>query len=288
MKKRNLIMLSVLPFMSVSCTYSKKTEPQIIKTDKKIEDEKWSNFLAQESINYLLTDIFENEEEKQKYVNSQKELGLEYLNKIKPAYYFGSNIVRRYKWDSYYDKKEKKMVDEKPIVLSESDKLINELMNKNWLFFLYNIDNFNFAYYPEIDLFANDLDESTRNVAENNIKFGVFYKPKTKKILQYAKQIYIDENDYKENKYFLLTEEGFILNLRVEKDIDLDSTSTYMHQYIYTYPELVANKENLNQFNIAKYVDAVQNEIDRSFALAFEDIFGGDKLRYCVNDIMIE
>ncbi|TPI02394.1 hypothetical protein FJM01_00915 [Mycoplasma struthionis] len=125
----------------------------------------------------------------------------------------------------------------------------------------------------------------------NSLKLGSFYKPKKNKISQFVIQKYNHEEDWIEDRVYLLTEEGFIIKISVDYDEDNLKNDPQINilGYIQSYPKLVSLDKAVNGFNIAKYVETSEafasrpnNRVDK---ILFEEEYGGKLLRYSVVDV---
>lgn len=288
------------PLLTLSCTYdtnnvvhnNQKLSKQVINNN--VEEAKWKNFINQDYIQALLKNVYKNNlKEKEEYIKSQMNIKDTYLNDIKWAFYYGSNNVRQYRSDgssAWY------MPKTDPLLFQKSDKLINEFSKKNWLFYLYHFNNLKFIYYPNnVDRFESSRTDTDYNTRENAQKLGAFYSPKTNDILEYTTQVYEDSETYKEISFYMLTKEGFIVNIDITDSNPKDNKSipeVSVFGYIFTYPKLISDKELLKHFSLKEYVVSSQSfselRNNKTSEILFKDKYGGSILRYCIYGINTE
>ncbi|TPR54711.1 aromatic motif membrane protein [Metamycoplasma neophronis] len=266
--------LVAAPLCAISCSQEKNSTDEI----------KWNLFLQRNYVKSLLKLVFKNDQNKiEEYIKSQREINLnEYQGKLKWSLLYASNTVLSLGFDGNF-------FSPRPVLLSEASQNINELMSKNWLWYLYNLENFSFAYYPEFDKFESSTANSNNTLQENSLKLGSFYSPKTNNIIQFVTQEYENADDWKEYRVFFLTQEGFIIRLTVDGDPE-SNFSVNLSQYLYSYPDLIKDKETLKSFSLQKYIQATQSFVDkpenRTEAILFQEKYGGKLLRYTLSDIL--
>ena len=104
---------------------------------------------------------------------------------------------------------------------------------------------------------------------------------KSNEMVQYV----ISEDEYSKIVY-LLTKEGFIMEIRLTQDEDNLPLDVSIHTYIWTYKEIFNNK-NLNEiFDIKAYSAIINNfedkPIDRTLKVVYEEQYGGEPLRFTI------
>lgn len=290
MKKMKFILSSiipVMPLMFVSCTNN-----EIVKKDLKIElnkkVDKWNVFLNQEYIQAILKTVFRNNElEKQKYIESQFELDQNYLDSIKWAFNYASANIMQYGYDGSLFS-----TNDKPEILKQSESFLNKLFQDNWLFWLYYFNQTKFIYYPNYGAYESDPQNLDITARENSKKLGSFYSPSSNKISQYVKQLYEKSDSYKVFKFYLLTQEGFIM--RVDVSFYKPNDEKYIptveaFRHIITMPELISDPIKLKNFELIKYVNYCEGYSEstnnRTQSIIFKDEYGGRILRYCIYSV---
>ncbi|WP_170149951.1 aromatic motif membrane protein [Mycoplasma struthionis] len=280
--------LAFFPLVAISCQNNQELKNILINNENQ---KKWDQFLSYDYIKSLLKIAFNNNKQKiDKYIEDQKNINeKDYISKLKSAFLYASNPTSALGFDS--DDGFLGFGGKKPYLLENGEKIINELLSKNWLWYLFNLDKFTFAYYPEFDKFESTTDNSTSELLGNSLKLGSFYKPKKNKISQFVIQKYNHEEDWIEDRVYLLTEEGFIIKISVDYDEDNLKNDPQINilGYIQSYPKLVSLDKAVNGFNIAKYVETSEafasrpnNRVDK---ILFEEEYEGKLLRYSVVDV---
>lgn len=287
--------LSFLFFLLVSCANipNQNTKEKLIKINSIYEnshDLKWNNFLNNESIENLLKFTFNNTEEKNKYIAEQKQIDNEiYFQKIKD-------------WTNYFTYINAKIVSQSKQKLTYSIKTgnetLSELITKNWLWFLANINHFTYIFFPVLDLYQQSNENYLFNIMDGNLTNGGFYYPNSNHYIDYASAVltnnlYLEDlseyESYKiEKNFYLMNKDGFIVYLNINKYFDdekkLKSTNIDLIPYLFSYTELLKSKNKKNFFSLSKYI---QNNFDfegiennNTNKILFNDYYGGEILRY--------
>lgn len=297
----SLSTLSIIPscFSLISCTKEnkqdeKKSLNQIIEGNENANEREWKNFLNRDYVKEILRLSFDDDvEAKNKYIAEQKKLNnnIEYSKKLKEALIYGNSLKASTSYNSDDFSLQPKLL------FQNGKKIFNELKSKNWLWFLYNLPKIIFGYFPPMNKFESSDEQSALTAQGNSLILGHFYKPKSNEIIQYTTQVTKnDKNGERTYDVYLLTKEGFILQLTIDwaKD-DEDNKikpSVKLFGYIYTYPNIVKDRNNLNIFNIQKYVIANTESFDdinnRTLQILFQDQYGGSPLRYTIIDVSLK
>lgn len=286
----------LIPFFLIAPVSLFSTSPINVQNSNNIStknesttEDKWNIFIEQKYVQSILNRIYKSDDtKKNEYIQSQKDLGQEYSKEIKKWLYFGNNVAKTFDYDgkSFWNS------NTMPYALKQAQNKLNELYKKNWLWFLFNLENLEFAYYPQFDQFQGSSANIGLETQENALKLSSFYTPKSNQILDYAVQI----QDYDESKninYFLLTNEGFIIDIEINdyNDPEYDDDIT-ISAYLSIYSAVI-NKKNIKDiFNINKYVldskDFYEVESDKSREILFKEHYGGSILRFTLYDIKID
>lgn len=284
-----------LPLSVISCnkeTIDKNEEKLTSIINNDVQNNKWNVFLKYDYVNSILKLAFNNEEKRSEFIQQQRNIDNSYLSDIKEYLYYANNVALSFgSNDSFFSSK-------KVIGLQEYRKKLQELFNKNWLWFLFNLDRFTFAMYNSFDQFQGSLESLSIDLQKNSLDLGSFNRPKTNEVLQFIIQEDItDEN--KEIQVFLLTKQGIILNINLNtKLLDNDdnkipeqeqNTDVNIFTYSYIYPLLFQNETQLKKFDLSKYVRALKlystTSNKRWIKLLFDEEYGGTPLRFTIVDV---
>lgn len=275
----------LLPSLAISPLLVSCSVPSIKLEHNELE-QKWDTFLQREYIANILDLVFkDNQKAKQEYIKSQKEISNEYIKRVNSALLFAANPIKSITTPST-------LFGRKPFILTKSSREIKkftrgsysqdeEKYTGNWLWFLFNLDKVKFSGYPEYDKFLSPSDATTADHLANTRNLGSFYKMKSNEMVQYV----ISEDEYSKIVY-LLTKEGFIMEIRLTQDEDNLPLDVSIHTYIWTYKEIFNNK-NLNEiFDIKAYSAIINNfedkPIDRTLKVVYEEQYGGEPLRFTI------
>ncbi|MCU4706697.1 aromatic motif membrane protein [Mycoplasma sp. CSL7503-lung] len=277
--------------MSLSCSNrtndAKKLESIQNSIEKNDENKEWENFINQKYIKLILDRSFNSKEEIQKYIQNQQSIKEKYFDDIKIASRFGNNIISDFDDDSSFFSNGKNYITDKSADIKE------ELYSKNWLFFLFNINRFNFFHFSDIEPDKAFKEDFIEGLETNKKIFKDFYNPKKLQIIDAAIQEYdlrelsvknFEENEensnsskyktkettYKyEDRIYFLSGEGYIYFVRVfgtKKVTKYNNNETfesknvdrvYLNQYLYSFPKLILSNDKLNDFDLKKYIDTV-------------------------------
>ncbi|WP_427902742.1 aromatic motif membrane protein [Metamycoplasma alkalescens] len=303
LNKKNFFLASflipILPTAMISCQQSnqKINEEKLSEINiKNYQQDKWDIFLKYEYVNSLLNLAFkDNEEEKKQYIEQQKEIINEYFEEIKTYLYYANNIISRIgsNDNDWTDKKDK------VIAISVFDKKLDELYEKNWLWFLFNLDKFIFVNYNAIDQYKGNIDDLNVEFQRNSLNLGTFNQPKTNEILQFTTLLDAENKHKKEDKMFLLTKEGIILEIKIsttlldqnKKEIPKEKQKhkIAINTYSYIYPKLFNNQVLLKKFDLSKYVQIKtlfeNSRTNDAKKTIFDAEWGGSPLSYTIVDI---
>ncbi|AWX69161.1 aromatic motif membrane protein [[Mycoplasma] anseris] len=272
-----LLSINALPLIAISCNQSKNINEtrnieltSIINT-KNQEDLNWKNFLKNKHIQVLLDLAYDSNQEKQDYINSQKQLGNKYIQDLKKWLYFGNPIVSIFKDDGDYDTK--------PYVMKKGqEEVLQTLLEQNWLTFLYHLKDFVFIFAPVFDQFMSNVNNTILDAHEKNLKLGAFYLPETNNIIDFTIQKYADDEDELQYEVYLLTEQGFILNITIRRNkkilkelisdfnYHLEDLKYYQENVFNEFPELSAkSKASINEAETKKAL--YMNDFDQMYTL---------------------
>ncbi|WP_045433208.1 aromatic motif membrane protein [Metamycoplasma canadense] len=291
------LLLTITPFITlVSCQKNEKSinKSKIFEITKNDElEKKWDVFLKYEYVNTLLNLAFgKNDQKRQEYIENQKKINSSYLTKVKEFLLYANNVtsINRSEDDS----------DKKVIALSEFSKELSILFKQNWLWFLFNLDRFTFAFYNTFDQFQAELQTLSLDVQKNTLDLGSFNRPKTNEVIQHVVYLNFKEKEkIKEYDVFLLTKQGIILQISItkhlkgERETEIEESKAEskvsIFTYSYIYPDLFQNPDMLKKFNLSDYVATLQlysNFKDRrTEKLLFDENFGGSPLRFTIVDV---
>ncbi|AZZ65367.1 hypothetical protein DMC14_000980 [Metamycoplasma phocicerebrale] len=306
MKKNKILLFSsigsllTLPIITMSCN---------IKIDSKNDNEKkinlhnianindieakWNNFLKYEYINKLLNIAFKGNEQKiNNYINKQKNIDNSYFTNIKDYLYYSSNTTSIIKSDD-----KKGFFSKKVIGKEKYSQLLDNLYQENWLWFLFNLNKFTFAYFPSYNQFEAPLEKLSVDTQKDSLDLGGFNHPKTNEAIQFVELKEPDNSYQKKSEFFILTKQGIILRLSITTNFkdednnlipeDLQKTKISIFTYSYIYPLIYQNETNLKRFDLSNYVHAWKlfSKGNRTKKILFDDDFGGEPLRFTIVDI---
>lgn len=255
-----LPLFSLIPISTVSCQDNNEAYKSIkekLYTEEYKLNQNWENFLNQEVIEKILNLIYKDSNDKQDFINNQLELNKNknYLNQIKKSLIFSNNISLSFGHDGGF-------LSKRPYLLSDSIKNVEEAKTKNWLWLLFNITKIEFVSFPIFDQFVSSTEESSLEAKKSGMELGLFYTPKSNIFIDFTYKIEI-EKDYSETyQFYLLTNEGFIINLNITKYID---------NYSWEFENIINNdgEDFINQ--ISDLINSIDDESERKNELL--DIF---------------
>ncbi|WP_027121193.1 aromatic motif membrane protein [Mycoplasma leonicaptivi] len=292
-----LLFLSVAPNQNQESNKNQELEAKKQKSDQVAQ---WNLFLQQNYIQTLLRMSFTDETKMQEYVKSQIDLGEEYYKNIKMWLRYANTISTPFDRDllSFFGNAKHNFVT------TEGKKYIQEMMNKNWLSFLFHFNKMKFIQFNTLQADKIVLDDVVENVETNKLIAKEFYIPTNNNILDYVIQFYDQEKNFNdetneteisyEKRVFLLTEDGFILRFDIRGNETLSLIkSVEFHPYIYSYPKLLQSKDKLNDFDLKKYLSTFAEWASENIKYSdanralFADRYGEQSLRYTIIDIEI-
>ncbi|SJZ41047.1 aromatic motif membrane protein [Mycoplasmopsis verecunda] len=300
MKLSKILSLSSLialsPLISISCGTNTHTE---IKMQEKANnvDLQWNNFINQNAIADLLSEIYGNNiEAKNQYIASQKELvDTDYNKQLSVALKYANLITRQSSaYDDFSNPYSFFAAKSYPYPVKESDQVINSAFKNNWLWSLFNINKFT---YMQNDTFTRANNESEDSFAlrdnENKLLYSIFSNIKSNQFIQYVKQV---ENNSNDIRFYLLNKDGYIIQIDIYRDIDEETKEVKANQvnifpYIKTFPRLLQARYKNEMFNLNKYVSLFASfNIDNSNKtqtdeVLYKDFYGGVLLQYSPVDI---
>ncbi|EOA07306.1 Hypothetical protein, predicted transmembrane protein [Mycoplasma yeatsii 13926] len=276
------ILIFALPF-SLIFTNKNNIDLDALKISKeKQKEDRWNRFIEHGYVNEILKlefkDLENSEEEKNKYVNEQKQivLGLNkkfYLNKIKSDLSYVNNFIVKYG------------EGDEPFTKSEFGNILNRLFKQNWLSTLFNLDKFIFFAYDDDNQFAK-IDSQ-----ENALKYGTFRKLKTNEISQYAVWDRSKTERLNTWEVYILTSDYSVLKIDI-KDKNVtgknERNEVSIFNYAFLYPELSKDKFKADKFILRDYVEvqAIHTANNKSPNKdAFNEQFGGSPHRYVIIDV---
>ncbi|QDY86598.1 hypothetical protein FRW55_00220 [Mycoplasma anserisalpingitidis] len=255
-----LPLFSLIPISTVSCQDNNEAHKNIkqkLYTEEYKLNQNWENFLNQEVIEKILNLIYKDSNDKQDFINNQLELNKNknYLNQIKKSLIFSNNISLSFGHDGGF-------LSKRPYLLSDSIKNVEEAKTKNWLWLLFNIAKIEFVSFPVFDQFVSSTEESSLEAKKSGMELGLFYTPKSNIFIDFTYKIEI-EKDYSETyQFYLLTNEGFIINLNITKYID---------NYSWEFENIINNDGEDFIDQISNLINSIDDESDRKNELL--DIF---------------
>lgn len=289
-KKINKWISLLIPFTGLIFTSCTNHNNQIYQTfqSKNYQNEiKWKEFINRDYVLDLLNTIYNQDQTQiRDYIKTQEELLLDpdYKNTLSNALTFANNLTRSFGSNAYNK-------EETPYPLKNSDKVLDALTKKNWLWYLYNIDSFTYINYPAVaDLFTTTNEDNILNSLQNNLATSGFMSLKSNKVIDYTKQIIDDPDSFKTTTFFLVLDSGFILKIFLTPDWNNPSIiKTEISNYVYSFPKIAFKDEILKHFNIKKFVISTESfgsvPQDRSQEILFKEQYGGKELRFTLVDV---
>lgn len=257
------------------------------------ENHQWNQFLENEHINNLLNFVFDDKDEKELFIENQKSINSTIvLNDLKEAlaYY---NFVRAALDLSIWG-------SETVYRIEQSEKQIVDLIANKWLWFLFNINKFEFFFFPEMDRFNETEEEHNFSIKDKALSNGGFYYPPNNTFIDSAQMIYEDTTKSTEKLFsynleklfFFMNENGMIFNLNVNKIYDKNkkiiSKNVSLFPYILAFPKLLKSENKLKNFSLSKYIQTnssfSDNNVNTSAVdrISFADYYDGEPLRYTI------
>ncbi|MBT1345446.1 hypothetical protein FCM96_00320 [Mycoplasma bovis] len=278
------IIPSVLPLVtlsSVSCN-NKQEKAKVSLTKNDNQSKSWDVFLKYDYVQSILNKAYGNNTElREKYINEQRNISPKYLEDIKSYLAYKNNIVSSFNSDDSYGKGSAYPID-------ELDSKLDEAYNKNWLWFLFNINRFVFVLYGLSDQFKAVHDKANIDAQKSSVDLGAFHKPKTNDVAKFV--FGKKEAESNEEYVYLLLKDGNILRVDLTKDKKDPSKPANVSVFTYTffYPSVLNNDTEIKNFDLYKYVKAelvYYNDNHSTFKTLFNEEFGGDPLRATLIDV---
>lgn len=282
--------------------------PQIINESKlQLEENKWKIFLNNDAISFLLDLIYQNEEDKQKYIKSQQD--------IDSAIYLAD--LRR--WRYYYSQTDNISDGQPPFGFTERGlpstqvwgrRDFKDLINYNWLWYLFNMTKFEYILVPEKDDPLGKLTKDKEDLLSKTSLTKQIYRPTSNTFVQSSQIIYEDttrtpievlknkRRDFREKAsyFWILNNDGFWFSFDVVQKFDLETnefkyTNVDFFPKLYTLPKLLeANGDFKHFFSLQRYTDATYGsrvdvgQYPTFFITNLNDEFGGEKIFYDIVD----
>ncbi|MBN3534869.1 aromatic motif membrane protein [Mycoplasma procyoni] len=305
----SLVALTSASALSFSCSKSQESQSAVIQkfqteTQEEKDERNWENFLSNEFVNNFLNLIYENKDEKEKFIQEQKEIDSNTeFSKLKNWLYY---------WNTVENKSDDPVWSPaKPLPFKKARDGVSDFANKNWLFFLFNIQKIVFMQLADTtNLFDGTKEELTENSRANLIDHPLFYKPSTNEIIDYsifkevdnlhlsAEELEFDDfGEYtQEYKAYLLNKDGYIFEIKLSKRFDENKKLTSQNIQFSLWLDRFKNFSRIktedlkSYFNIKKYSQekesqgTAQGKSAISFNI-FKENYGGEPLRYAFSDI---
>lgn len=286
------------PIVVTSCKRNDDFESKEVMGSKQINQEEWDHFLNNKAIDLILNSIYDDEKEKESFIKSQQSIDTsKYLKEIAARRFYYSNSIPNSNGYSF--------LNNFPKPYNESRLYQDEMLSKNWLWFLFNIKKFTFIIKPDINLFTETSEEATESLKRNSNQTGSFYKASSNEFNQVVKVEVsdnlnksiedLDGDDFlQEYKFVLLNNDGFIFFIDLNKTYNenkvLNKTKISILSWVETLPKLPSFKNNLeNEFSLltfAKFSERLRNnEVVSPIATdIFNEYYGGIPIKYTIAD----
>ncbi|MFV8515612.1 aromatic motif membrane protein [Mycoplasma sp. Z244B] len=256
---------------------------------------RWQMFLKQAAVDSMLNEIYgSNTQAKEKYVASQEALlHNDYLKQLSTALKYANVITRQS--SSYEEPGEYFWMTSRayPYPVRQADKVIDQANETNWLWTLFNINRFVFM---QNSTFTRDNNETESSFSlrdhENKLIYSIFSNIKSNTFTQFVKQTEADSNYV---HYYLLNQDGFIIQVDITKQIDDETkevtAKASVFSYIKTFPKLLSASNKDTIFNLNKYVSLFASfDLDNSNKtqtdeVLYKDYYGGILLQYSAIDV---
>ncbi|MBU4690954.1 aromatic motif membrane protein [Mycoplasma zalophi] len=309
MKKSNKILIfssllatSLLPVAAISCknveTISNESKEVSFVSEKSIKEQDWDVFLKYEYVDTLLNLAFKNEEDKQKFIESQRNISDDYLISIKDYLFYSNNIVIEYHPNSISggfsgglfggglfgnnNKKTKKVMAD-----SEYKEELDKLYKENWLWFLFNLNKFTFAYNDDTNFFDGGTDSIKTNIQQDSLEHTPFITLNTNEVTRFSVFKHNTDESIQKSTMYLLTKQGVILSIEIQitNEDDEEIIEIEASPFIEIYPPLLQSKSAINNFDWPTYVRAQIlskniGESSRWVKMLFDDKYGGKPKRF--------
>ncbi|MCU4117268.1 hypothetical protein N8G13_02205 [Mycoplasma zalophi] len=298
----SLLVTSLLPVVTLSCknadAVSSKSKEINFVNEKNIKEQNWDVFLKYEYVDTLLNLAFKNEDEKQKFVENQRNISDDYLTSIKDYLLYSNNIVIEYHPNSIsggfsgglfggglFGNNKKKT--KKVIAHSEYKDKLDKLYKENWLWFLFNLNKFTFAYNDDTNFFDIGTDSIKTNIQQYSLEYTPFITLNTNEVIQYSVFNHNTDESIQKRTMYLLTKQGIILSIEIKitNEDDQEKIEIEASPFIEIYPPLLQSKSAINNFDWPTYVRAQilsknVGESSRWVKMLFDDKYGGKPKRF--------
>ncbi|VEU75632.1 Uncharacterised protein [Mycoplasmopsis maculosa] len=276
--------LSILPTILVASQCSDIKTADIHKEEQKIINnvENFQNFINQKGIQALLKLAFPDEKQRNEYIKYTSNIPDSYANKVSMFLRYGNVILAPNIVD---------FLGKRAYPAQFSSKEITNLERKNWLWYLFNLNNFTFMQYKDSsdsDYF-NDVSKNNISFEESVRLYKLFYKPSSNRIVNYTivETANSEEDDERLLNFIFLNEDGYIIQVKLETTYNSQSNfNIKVNTHIHTFPDLVTKKVSLKEFDLNKFARAISHfnglteKQSNSREILFSDEYGGAKLAY--------
>lgn len=275
----------------------------------------WKQFLSNNSIYNLLKDVYPDEIERNKYIQSQMAIDDGYLTEIRETFIYSNNL------NNENDNGSLVLYNQNtPYKHNKKNQLTFEVFEKNWLWYLFNITKFIYVLDPETtddptvlvtqsleDLVAqNGLNTKFVSVSSNVFTEMVKIQPEAH-YNRNLQSIKVNGKDIKVKEvfstYYLLHKEGYWFYITSTQLVDegtgkvVGLKSFRLYEYLNTLPNLPTYKEELrHKFSLQKYIDAkkgsesgteLQGKYSELFVKNLEEAHGGQPIKYFIIDNLV-
>ncbi|MDQ0513940.1 aromatic cluster surface protein [Mycoplasmoides fastidiosum] len=293
--------LSLIPVLS-ACAAPSNTYQKIIdqiETAKSAvtETNDWQNFLNTRGITELLNLIFPDPQARAAYIEKQSAIDSpSYLKEIKDWLQYFNYVQSNISANIFRGK---------PYIIEQSSTFLREMLNDNWLWFLYNTKNFYWLFFPELDLFSQNKNEYFDDLRTKNLDNGGFYVPEKFEVIDYSYMLTesnldeeIDDAEdgdyYQEFIFFMLNQDGFIMKTNISFYYNVDKTTIQSQRvrltpYLFSFPKILKNEHLKEIFSLSKYIQTYENfegvRFSQNNKILFTDKYGKAELRYIFVDV---
>ncbi|WP_031489002.1 aromatic motif membrane protein [Ureaplasma canigenitalium] len=200
-KKTKLWLSSTLGILSVAlpitviaaCTPSTKsaTASSLVSSENEFIDKllpdseleaKWNLFLRSSVIDQLLKYTFPNEKERNEFIKSQVSIPQSYLTELREIFTYNNDLNddNPFGYNPYT-----KTGIRYPLPYNKYKFIEDELLRKNWLWYIFNIDNFIFTLEPE-GATDSTIKTSFKDIAAENSLKKQLYRPQSNQFIDYV------------------------------------------------------------------------------------------------------
>lgn len=313
--------IAAAPAILIACNQEVKSETknalifdQKLTQPKNKHESAWKRFLSNSSINNLLKDIYPNEQQRNEYIRSQMAIDDGYLTEIRETFIYTNNL------NNENDNGSLVLYNQNtPFKHNKKNEFTFELFEKNWLWYLFNINKFIYVLDPETtddptvlinqsleDLVAqNGLNTKFVSVSTNDFTEMVKIQPESHES-QTTKTLVVDGKEIPVREvystFYLLHKEGYWFYITATQFVDSENKvvglKTFrLYEYLNTLPDLPTYKEELrHKFSLHKYIDAkigsesgtaLQGKYSELFIKNLEEAHGGQPIKYFIIDNLV-